>query len=403
VDRLEAMSILLEAVESGSLSAAGRRLNMPLASVSRKVADLEAHLRTRLFNRSTRRLTLTDAGLLYVAAARRILDDLNEAERTAAGEYSAPQGELVITAPVMFGRLHMLPVVTAFLRAYPDVDVRLLLTDRLAPLLEEHVDLAVRIAPLADSSLVALRLGVIRRVVCASRAYLAKHGTPQRPEELARHDCINFVFPRSSTAWTFGFGKAEIEVQVRSRLIVTTAEAAIDAATEGGRSDAIAVLSGGAGRARRNARSASRSFRTRLLAHQPRAHRSGSDATQAPGLPRLCRTQAQGKMRAAKLLNFATKDGRARWTIWGRPMLDFGAVRGFHVASYIIAPKGAGLMMFQSVGSGPDAITWHVEARRHLSPPVRCGAGSPQWSVTRTAFPSPSSPIVMLRYTRPSP
>lgn len=233
MDRLEAMSILLEAVESGSLSAAGRRLNMPLASVSRKVADLEAHLRTRLFNRSTRRLTLTDAGLLYVAAARRILDDLNEAERTAAGEYSAPQGELVITAPVMFGRLHMLPVVTAFLRAYPDVDVRLLLTDRLAPLLEEHVDLAVRIAPLADSSLVALRLGVIRRVVCASPAYLAKHGTPQRPEELARHDCINFVFPRSSTAWTFGFGKAEIEVQVRSRLIVTTAEAAIDAATEG--------------------------------------------------------------------------------------------------------------------------------------------------------------------------
>lgn len=234
MDRLEAMSILLEAVELGSLSAAGRRLNMPLASVSRKVADLEAHLRTRLFNRSTRRLTLTDAGLRYVAAARRILDDLNEAERAAAGEYSAPRGELVITAPVMFGRLHILPVVTAFLRAYPDVDVRLLLTDRLAPLLEEHVDLAVRIAPLADSSLVALRLGAIRRVVCASPAYLAKHGTPQRPEELARHDCINFVLAGSSTAWTFGFGKAEIEVQVRSRLIVTTAEAAIDAATEGG-------------------------------------------------------------------------------------------------------------------------------------------------------------------------
>jgi len=233
VDRLEAMSILLEAVELGSLSAAGRRLNMPLATVSRKVSDLEAHLRTRLFNRSTRRLTLTDAGLLYVTAARRILDDLNEAERTAAGEYSAPRGELVITAPVMFGRLHILPVVTAFLRAYPDVDIRLLLTDRLAPLLEEHVDLAIRIAPLADSSLVALRLGVIRRVVCASPAYLAKHGTPQRPEELARHDCINFVFPGSPTAWIFGFGKAEIEVQVRSRLIVTTAEAAVDAATEG--------------------------------------------------------------------------------------------------------------------------------------------------------------------------
>ncbi len=119
------MSILLEVVELGSLSAAARRRNMPLATVSRKVSDLEAHLRARLFNRSTRRLTLTDAGRSYVANARRILDEVNEAERAAAGEYSAPRGELVITAPVMFGRLHMLPVITAFLRTYPDVSVRL--------------------------------------------------------------------------------------------------------------------------------------------------------------------------------------------------------------------------------------------------------------------------------------
>jgi len=233
LDRLEAMSILLEVVELGSLSAAARRRNMPLATVSRKVSDLEAHLRARLFNRSTRRLTLTDAGRSYVANARRILDEVNEAERAAAGEYSAPRGELVITAPVMFGRLHMLPVITAFLRTYPDVSVRLLLEDRQAHLLEDHVDLAVRIAPLADSSLVALRFGTIRRVVCASPAYLAKNGTPQTPDMLAEHDCINFLSSGSSKVWTFGCGKLQSEILVRSRLFVTTAEAALDAAIEG--------------------------------------------------------------------------------------------------------------------------------------------------------------------------
>ena len=115
MDRLEAMSVFLAAVEAGSLSAAARRLGIPLATVSRKVSDLEAHLNTRLLNRSTRRLTLTDAGEAYLAACRRILDDVGEAERAAAGEYSAPTGDLVITAPIVFGRLHVLPVVTAFL------------------------------------------------------------------------------------------------------------------------------------------------------------------------------------------------------------------------------------------------------------------------------------------------
>src|SRR5215469_13787582 len=112
MDRLEAMSLLLTAVEAGSLSAAGRRLGMPLASVSRKVADLEAHLKTRLLNRSTRRLTLTDAGRSYVAACKRILDEVSEAERAAAGEYSTPKGDLTVTAPIVFGRLHILPVVS---------------------------------------------------------------------------------------------------------------------------------------------------------------------------------------------------------------------------------------------------------------------------------------------------
>ncbi|TGQ45854.1 LysR family transcriptional regulator [Mesorhizobium sp. M00.F.Ca.ET.216.01.1.1] len=233
MDRLGAMSLFVAAVEAGSLSAAGRRFGMPLATVSRKVSDLERHLKTRLLNRSTRQLTLTDAGQAYLAACRRILDEVGEAERTAAGEYSAPRGELIITAPIVFGRLHVLPVVTGFLAAYPDVDIRLMLADRLTQLVEEHIDLAIRIGELPDSSLVATRVGSIRRVVCASPAYLAEHGTPKTPQDLAAHSSITFEGPASLATWTFATGKAEFSVAIRSRLRVNTAEAAIDGAIAG--------------------------------------------------------------------------------------------------------------------------------------------------------------------------
>lgn len=233
MDRLEAMSLFVAAVETGSLSAAGRRFGIPLATVSRKVSDLERHLKTRLLNRSTRQLTLTDAGHAYLAACRRILDEVGEAERTAAGEYSAPTGELIITAPIVFGRLHVLPVVTGFLSAYPDVTIRLMLADRITQLTEEHIDLAVRIGELPDSSLVATRIGSIRRVVCASPAYLAEHGMPKTPKDLAAHSCITFEGLTAPAAWTFATGKSDLTVPIRSRLRVNTAEAAIDAAIAG--------------------------------------------------------------------------------------------------------------------------------------------------------------------------
>src|SRR5262245_32360774 len=137
MDRIESMTTLVAAVEAGSLSAASRKLGMPLATVSRKVSELEAHLRTRLVNRTSRRLSLTDAGRSYVAACKRILDDIDEAERAASGEYSAPRGDLTITAPIVFGRRHVLPVVLEFLRAYPDIDIRLALADRVVNLHEE--------------------------------------------------------------------------------------------------------------------------------------------------------------------------------------------------------------------------------------------------------------------------
>jgi DNA-binding transcriptional LysR family regulator len=220
-------------VDAGSLSAGARRLGMPLTTVSRKVSELEAHLRTRLLNRSSRRITLTDAGRSYVAACRRLLEDLGEAERAAAGEYATPKGELTITAPIVFGRLHVLPVVLDFLRAYPEIDVRLSLNDHAVSLLDEHVDLAARIGALPDSSLVATRVGTIRQVVCACPKYFAQRGKPNRPEELAAHDCVTFQGLSTPGTWSFRKGKSEIAVAIHSRLVVNTAEAAIDAAIAG--------------------------------------------------------------------------------------------------------------------------------------------------------------------------
>lgn len=233
MDRLEAMSVLLAVVDAGSLSAASRRLGAPLATVSRKVLELEAHLETRLLIRSSRRMTLTDAGRSYVAACRRILDDVGEAERAAAGEYSAPTGDLLITAPIVFGRLHVLPIVADFLMAYPEIGVRLMLADRVVNLMEEQIDIALRIGELPDSSLVATRVGAIRRVVCASPGYLAARGTPKRPHELPAHDCITFEGLMSPLEWTFRIDKTDKPVAIRSRLVVNTAEAAIDAAIAG--------------------------------------------------------------------------------------------------------------------------------------------------------------------------
>lgn len=230
MDRLESMSTLVAAVDAGSLSAASRQLGMPLATVSRKVSELEAHLGTRLLNRTSRRLTLTDAGRSYVASCKRILDDIGEAERAAAGEYVAPRGDLIITAPIVFGRLHVLPVATEFLKAYPEIDIRLTLADGVVNLHEDDVDLAIRIGELPDSSLVATRVGAIRRVVCASPDYFAARGTPKRPEDLADHDCITFHGLSAPDAWSFTAGKSTMSVPIHSRLTVNTAEAAIDAA-----------------------------------------------------------------------------------------------------------------------------------------------------------------------------
>jgi DNA-binding transcriptional LysR family regulator len=235
MDRLEAMAMLVAAVETGSLSAAGRKLGVPLPTLSRKVAELEAHLNTRLLIRSTRRLSLTDAGETYLASARRILEQVGEAERAASGEYETARGDLVITTPLAFGRLHVLPVVTDFLGRFPEIQVRMVLSDRNLHLIDEHIDVAVRIGALPDSGLVATRVGLLRRVVCASPAFLVEHGTPQAPADLADKPCITFEGVVGGPAWAFaakGGGLAPAPVG-RRRLSVNTAEAAVDAAVAG--------------------------------------------------------------------------------------------------------------------------------------------------------------------------
>ena len=233
MNALESMAILVAVVDAGSLSAAARELDMPLATLSRKVNALEAHLKTRLLLRTTRQLSLTEAGVSYVAACRRILEEVSEAERNAIGEYVQPRGELTVTAPVVFGRLHVVPVVAEFLAQYPEIDIDLMLTDRVVHLMDEHVDAALRIGDLPDSAMMATGVGTVRRVVCASPAYLKARGEPKKPRDLASHECISFEVLESKRAWVFGSGKTEESVAVHSRLSVNTAEGAIDAAVLG--------------------------------------------------------------------------------------------------------------------------------------------------------------------------
>ena len=235
MDRLEAMEFFVAAVEAGSFSAAGRQLNVPLPTISRKVAELEAYLKTQLLIRSTRKLALTEAGVNYLAACRNILDQVREAESQAAGEYSIPRGVLTITAPIVFGRLYVVPVVTAFLAEFPEISIYLTLSDHTLDIVDEHIDLAIRTGTLPDSALVATKVGEIRRVVCGSPAYFSTHGTPKTLDDLAKHMCITYTALASGMTWVFDprDGKPSRGIRPICRLKINTAEAAIDAAIAG--------------------------------------------------------------------------------------------------------------------------------------------------------------------------
>jgi DNA-binding transcriptional LysR family regulator len=236
MDRLEAMAMLLAAVEKGSLSAAARDLRVPVPTLTRKVSDLEAQLGTQLLIRTTRKLTLTEAGAAYVESARRILDLVNEQEREATGEFIAPRGELVITAPVLLGRLYVLPEITDFLALFPDINITLLQSDRYVDLVDAHVDVAVRLGKLPDSGLIATQVGSLRTVICGSPAFFRAHGTPKKPDDLASMPCVTFNGPMlSALEWRFNAPDTgtTTTVDVTPRLQATTPDVAAEAAARG--------------------------------------------------------------------------------------------------------------------------------------------------------------------------
>lgn len=233
MDKLRAMTTFVRIVEAGSLTGAAERLGTSLTSVVRSLAALEGALGVRLLNRSTRRSALTDEGREYFERCRRLLAEVEEAEAVLTARQTEPAGRLAITAPAMFGRLHVGPIVADFLAAHPRVRAEMLLVDRIVDLLDEGIDLAVRIGRLPDSSLVALPVGSTRYVVCASPDYLARHGSPQRPAELAGHRCIRFTGLAQPGEWAFGGPEAGRRVAIGEVLASNQLDAAVDACVRG--------------------------------------------------------------------------------------------------------------------------------------------------------------------------
>lgn len=233
MDKFKAMTTFVRIVEAGSLSAAAERLGTSLTSVVRTLAALEQGLGVRLLNRTTRRIAITEEGREYFERCRRLLADVDEAESMLTDRRLKPSGRLALTAPVMFGRLHVAPIVTDFLAAYPEVRAEMLLLDRVIDLLEEGIDLAIRIGPLPESSLVAIPLGSTRRVLCASPGYLARMGTPQHPKEFARHRIIRFTGLGEGTEWTFTRHGETLRVPVTETFATNQVDVALDACLKG--------------------------------------------------------------------------------------------------------------------------------------------------------------------------
>src|SRR6201991_4195335 len=192
MDRIDAMQAFVAVADLKGFAPAARKLGLSPSGVTRLIAALEDRLGARLLQRTTRSVTLTDVGARYLERVRRILSDVEEAESSAEGERTRPSGRLVVSAPVGFGRLHVSPVMSAYLKRYPEVSGELLLEDRMVSLVEDGIDLAVRIGHLADSSLVARQVGGMRRIMVASPAYLKARGEPKTPEAIASHDTIQF-------------------------------------------------------------------------------------------------------------------------------------------------------------------------------------------------------------------
>ncbi len=232
MDKLKAMQTFVRIAEAGSLTAAAHSLDSSLPPVVRNLAALESHLGVRLFNRTTRRIALTEEGRAYLASCREILSAHDEADAALTAEAAEPAGQLTITAPVLFGQLHVAPAVTRFVQRHDKIRCSVVLFDRVVNLLEEGIDAGIRIAHLEDSTLVAQQVNSVRRVVVASPAFLRKHGTPRHPKDLRRANCVRFI-GAGNPAWTFHDGGVQFNVPVTGNLDFNHAAAAVEACAAG--------------------------------------------------------------------------------------------------------------------------------------------------------------------------
>jgi DNA-binding transcriptional LysR family regulator len=233
MDRFQEMQVFLAVAEEHSFAAAARRLNLSPPSVTRAVAALEERIGTLLLARTTRSVHITEAGQRYVEDCRRILAELAEAEESAAGSQASARGQLCLTAPVLFGELYVTPIMVDYLEQHPAVTIKALLVDRVVSMLDEGVDVAVRIGNLPDSGLHAVPVGAVRRVICAAPSYLAKYGRPQHPQELLERPIVLAASSTLVSDWQFAGPSGPISVRPEPRLIVTANQAAINAACRG--------------------------------------------------------------------------------------------------------------------------------------------------------------------------
>lgn len=234
MDRIDAMNVFVAVADQQGFAPAARKLGLSTSAVTRMVAALEDKVGARLLQRTTRSVTLTDVGTRYLERARRILADIEEAEASTRAERTQPSGRLVISAPLVFGRLHVRPLVTAYLDRYPDVSAELRLSDRMINLVEDGIDIAVRVGELADSTLVARHIGDMRRLTVASPDYLKRRGEPRTPLDLAGHDLIQFTSTSSLSDWRFVDNGRDVRVPRSSRFATNSADAAIQHAEQGG-------------------------------------------------------------------------------------------------------------------------------------------------------------------------
>jgi DNA-binding transcriptional LysR family regulator len=233
VDRFASMNVFVAVAEEQGFAAAARRLGLSPPAVTRAISALEEQLGLKLLQRTTRIVRLTEAGTRYLVDCKRLLAEVEDAEEALTGAETEPRGPLAVTASVMFGRLFVAPILLDFLDRHPKVSGRAVLVDRVLDLIEEGLDVGVRIARLPDASFTAVRVGSVRQVVVASPAYLKAHGVPRVPRDLADCTAVSFSLDRVAPAWSFGVGKRTVSVRPSSRLLVNSAEVTVQAAVGG--------------------------------------------------------------------------------------------------------------------------------------------------------------------------